>query len=94
MKFSIKNFISKCDQIRSFLRSWSHSLKETLMENFIFLCSVGNISQYRLTHSFPGFISISPEDIRKLQGFLTFFRGYKLIGIIEYIFVRMRYKAH
>ena len=52
------------------------------MENFIFLCSVGNISQYRLTHSFPGFISISTEDIRKLQGFLMFFRGYKLIGII------------
>ena len=39
MKFSIKGFFSKCDQIRSFLPTWSHSLKKSLMENFIFLCS-------------------------------------------------------
>ena len=30
MKFSIKDFFSKCDQIRSFLRIWSHLLKESL----------------------------------------------------------------
>ena len=36
MKFSIKDFFSKCDQIRSFLRIWSHVLKKSLMENFIF----------------------------------------------------------
>ena len=35
MKFSIKDFFSKCDQIRSFLRIWSHLLKISLMENFI-----------------------------------------------------------
>ena len=35
-KFSIKDFFSKCDQIRSFLRIWSHLLKKSLMENFIF----------------------------------------------------------
>ena len=39
-KFSIKEFFSKCDQIRRFLRIWSHLLKESLMDNFIFLCSV------------------------------------------------------
>ena len=39
MKFSIKDFLSKCDQIRSFLRIWSHLLKKSLMENFIF-CAV------------------------------------------------------
>ena len=39
MKFSIKEFFSKCDQIRSFLRIWSHLLKKSLMKNFIFLCS-------------------------------------------------------
>ena len=38
MKFSIKDFFSKCDQIRSFLRIWSHLLKKSLMENFFFLC--------------------------------------------------------
>ena len=36
MKFSIKDFFSKCDQIRSFLRIWQHLLKKYLMENFIF----------------------------------------------------------
>ena len=39
MKFSIKDFFSKCDQIRSFLGIWSHLLKKSLMENFIF-CAV------------------------------------------------------
>ena len=35
MKFSIKDFFSKCDQIRSFLRIWSHLLNKSLVENFI-----------------------------------------------------------
>ena len=39
MKFSIKDFFSKCDQIYSFLRFWSHLLKKSLMENFVF-CAV------------------------------------------------------
>ena len=39
MKFSIKDFFSKCDQVRSFQRIWSHLLKKSLMENFIFVCS-------------------------------------------------------
>ena len=39
MKLSIKDFFSKCDQIRSFLRIWCHLLKKILMENFIFLSS-------------------------------------------------------
>ena len=36
MKFSIKDYFSKCDQIRSFLPIWSDLLKKSLMENFIF----------------------------------------------------------
>ena len=36
MKFFIKDLFSKCDQIRSFLRIWSHLLNKSLMENFIF----------------------------------------------------------
>ena len=39
MKFSIKDFFSKCDQIRQKLRIWSHLLNKSLMENFIF-CAV------------------------------------------------------
>ena len=36
-KFSIKYFFRKCDQIRSYLRIWSHLQEKSLMENFIFL---------------------------------------------------------
>ena len=36
MKFSIKDFFSRCDQIRRKLRIWSHLLKKSLMEKFIF----------------------------------------------------------
>ena len=36
MKFSIKDFNSKCDQMRRKLWIWSHLLKKSLMENFIF----------------------------------------------------------
>ena len=39
LKFSIKDLFSKCDQICSFLRIWSHLLKKSLMENFILLYS-------------------------------------------------------
>ena len=36
MKFPIKNFCSKCDQIRRKMQILSHLLKKSLMENFIF----------------------------------------------------------
>ena len=39
MKFSIRDFVSKCVQIRRKLRIWLHLLKKSLMENFIF-CAV------------------------------------------------------
>ena len=41
MKFSITDFFSKCDQIPRKLRIWSHLLKKSLIENFIF-CAVIN----------------------------------------------------
>ena len=37
MKIFIKDFLSKCDQIRRKLRIRSHLLKKSLMENFIFV---------------------------------------------------------
>ena len=46
VKFSIKDFLSKSDQIRNRLQIWSHLLKKTLMENFIF-CAVQPLSSYR-----------------------------------------------
>ena len=36
MKFSFKDFFSKFDQIHRKLRIWSHLLKKSLKENFIF----------------------------------------------------------
>ena len=41
LQFFIKDFFSKCDQIRSKLRIWSHLLQKSVMENFIFLCKAG-----------------------------------------------------
>ena len=37
MKFAIKDFFSESDQIRGFLRIWSHLLKKSSMKNFIFV---------------------------------------------------------
>ena len=64
MKFSIKDFFSKCDQIRILLRIWSHLLKKALMENFNF-CAVSmkigaeNLSSVsnRLYYLFSPFLS-------------------------------------
>ena len=39
MKFSIKDFFNKCNQIPIILLGWSHLLKKSLMKNFIF-CGV------------------------------------------------------
>ena len=39
IKFFIKDFFRKCDQIRKKLHIWSHLLKKSLMENFMF-CAV------------------------------------------------------
>ena len=36
MKFPIKDFFSKCDQIRRKLQIWWHLLRKSLMENFVF----------------------------------------------------------
>ena len=52
MKFSIKDFFSKCDQIRSFLRIWLHLLKKSLMETSSFVQCI---------------ISISSEKVRTTQ---------------------------
>ena len=49
MKFSIKYYFSKCDQIRTFLRIWSHLLKKSLMENFIFcaMCQINTFKEFK-----------------------------------------------
>ena len=47
MKFSIKDFFSKCDQILSFLRIWSQLLKKSLMEYFIFCACYAEVYSER-----------------------------------------------
>ena len=50
MKFSVRDFFSKCDKIRSFLRIWSHLLRKSVMKNFYF-CAVSSrflLGAYRL----------------------------------------------
>ena len=46
MNFSIKDFLSKHDQICSFMRIWSHLLKKSLMENFIFRAVFNRFHQF------------------------------------------------
>ena len=41
VKFSIEDFFTKCDEIPWKLWIWSHLLKKSLMESFIF-CAVGD----------------------------------------------------
>ena len=53
MKFFIKDFLSTCDQIRSFFRTRSHLLKKSLMESFIFyaVLTVTSETQKYFIHS-------------------------------------------
>ena len=48
MKFSINYFFTKFDQIRRKLWIWSHLLKKSLMENFIF-CAVSSSGDFAET---------------------------------------------
>ena len=52
MKFSIKDFFSKCDQIRRKLRIWSHLLKKSLMENFFVQCVSAKLTGKHLCQNF------------------------------------------
>ena len=52
MKFSIMDFFSKCDQTRRKLRIWSHLLRKSLLEKFIF-CAVCFIAKHQ--HIDPSF---------------------------------------
>ena len=53
MKFFIKDFFSKCDQISSFLRIWSHLMKRSLIKNFIFCAMKVLMSITYLLYKFP-----------------------------------------
>ena len=47
MKFSIKDFFSKCNQICRKLRIWSHLLKKSLMKTSFFVqCKLGAVAPF------------------------------------------------
>ena len=52
MKFSIKDFSSKCDQIHRKLLIWLHLLEKSLMENFIFCAVTYSFVIYQQPHIF------------------------------------------
>ena len=62
MKFSIKDFFSKCDQNRRKVRIWSHLLKNSFMENFVF-CAVSLIDVWHQILNMP--LYIHTLNIRK-----------------------------
>ena len=49
IKFSIKDLFSKCDQIRSFLRIWSHLPKKSLKKNLFFCAVLALLGSRKLT---------------------------------------------
>ena len=47
MKFPIKDFFSKCDQVCRKMQVLSHLLKKSVMENFIFVqCLIENLHKF------------------------------------------------
>ena len=76
MKFFIKDFFSKCDQIRSFLRIWSHLLKKSLMKTSFFVQSITEIHL--------GIFQISLTCICEIWP-LNFFPKNSIINFISYI---------
>ena len=70
MNFSIKDFLSKCDQIRRKLQIWSHLLKKSLMGIFIF-CAVHNMLKW----SSPEGFSKSSASSAQVPEYLSALRG-------------------
>ena len=92
MKFSVKDFFSKCDQIRSFLPIWSHLLKKSLIKNFIFCVVHGlfvlkmEISKMKYMTTFSDFeyqicvvVTDRVERIREINRGLHNFCGLPLV---------------
>ena len=62
MKFPIKDFFRKFDQIRKKLQIWSHLLKKSLMENFIF-CVVSGLVIWKEWKRMLGLVNIETSRL-------------------------------
>ena len=69
MKFYSKGLFSKCDQMRSFLRIWSHLLKKSLMEKFLF-CAVTD-----------AYLGPYQTSVMKLIFFIKMVKGFQPLTI-------------
>ena len=81
MKFSITDFLNKCDQKRWKLRIWSHLLKKYVMENFIFCAvSVFRLHLCFITVSDSTLVNLGkkqpPEVFYKRKGVLWIFAKF------------------
>ena len=88
MKFFIKGFFSKCDQIHSFLGIWSHSLKESLKENFIF-CAVLVTLTFFYERSTQGSSNLNPaiQYLLRYKYFrLCYFHSWSLLNKVTQAF--------
>ena len=77
MKLLIKDFFSKCDQIRRSLAIWSHLLKKSLMENFIF-SAVYDLEEYAIHCKLPANLVIFSNALL-IQLMLLLFVSYYLV---------------
>ena len=79
MNFSIKDFFSECDQIRS-----SHSLKKYLMKNFIFCAVDYSLDQYvYYSVSQHNIVTQSLDNwIQLLTIFCCHFCSYEILGTL------------
>ena len=104
IKFSIKVFFCKCDQIRRKLRIWSHLLKKSLMKNFIFCAVVVacrsllpiSYKIYKFSHTY--FDTELSEKLIELKFITTIteslggFAALKKIKLISKVFYSWRIK--
>ena len=87
VKFSIKDFFSKCDQIRSFLWIWSHLLTKSLMRKFIF-CAVIIVGKIELcaTKAASQWTKLSGEKLKKIITYRGLTSQRQLVNIGHYCF--------
>ena len=69
IKFSNKDFFSKCDQIRRLPQIWSHLLKKSLMENLIFCTVLTILVLHRDTNKSNQIINLKNQYTQTASGF-------------------------
>ena len=89
MKFSIKDFFSKCDQTRRKLSIWSNLLTKSLMENFI-LCAVSTDNIRKIIKNSILILSLMAHGHRMLRIYMIkicdteIFKSLKIITVCSY----------